>query len=72
MYKTATTILTEKKARLALGDEAVKLQVGEGRDIMSILSELILFRLVNLVQGQGLIARYSEGEHEGGYQGSAA
>ncbi len=39
MYKTATTVFNEKKTRLALGDEAVKLQVGEGRDVMSILSK---------------------------------
>lgn len=37
MYKTATTVFNEKKTRLALGDEAVELQVGEGRDVMSIL-----------------------------------
>ncbi|KAA1478305.1 cytochrome P450 [Dentipellis sp. KUC8613] len=37
MARTSARILAQKKAALALGDEAVVHQVGEGRDIMSVL-----------------------------------
>ncbi|KAI8972821.1 cytochrome P450 [Trametes punicea] len=37
MHRRATEIYLEKKARLAKGDEALIQQVGEGKDIMSIL-----------------------------------
>lgn len=37
MYETSKMILTEKKAALEKGDSAVVNQIGEGRDIMSIL-----------------------------------
>ncbi|KAA1478306.1 cytochrome P450 [Dentipellis sp. KUC8613] len=37
MQRTSTEILAQKKMALMKGDEAVMLQVGEGRDIMSVL-----------------------------------
>ena len=37
MYRTSVEIYEEKKKKLRLGDQAVKMQVGEGRDIMSVL-----------------------------------
>lgn len=39
MDETSKTIFYSKKAALEKGDDAVALQVGEGRDIMSVLSE---------------------------------
>ncbi|KAI0373128.1 cytochrome P450 [Pilatotrama ljubarskyi] len=37
LYTTSLTIVNEKKAALERGDEALKHQVGEGKDIMSVL-----------------------------------
>lgn len=37
MHRRATEIYREKKARLDKGDEALLQQVGEGKDLMSIL-----------------------------------
>lgn len=37
--QTSRTILQRKKDALALGDEAVSKQVGEGKDIMGVLRE---------------------------------
>ena len=37
MHRRATEIYREKKALLETGDEALTLQVGEGKDLMSIL-----------------------------------
>ena len=37
MHRRATEIYREKKALLDTGDEALTLQVGEGKDLMSIL-----------------------------------
>ncbi len=42
---TAEQILAEKREALAKGDEALMHQVGEGKDIMSILREFIRFYL---------------------------
>ena len=39
MHERSVLIYNEKKAALDKGDDALKLQVGEGRDIMSILRE---------------------------------
>ena len=39
MHRRATEIYYEKKALLDKGDEALLLQVGEGKDFMSILCE---------------------------------
>ncbi len=39
MYERSVLIYNEKKAALEKGDDALKHQVGEGRDIMSILRE---------------------------------
>ena len=39
MRTRSREIYEQKKLALAQGDEAVKLQIGEGKDIMSILSE---------------------------------
>ena len=38
MHRRSVEIFEEKKAALARGDEAVTRQIGEGKDIMSILS----------------------------------
>jgi predicted solute-binding protein len=40
MDKTCKEILEEKKQALAAGDEALSGKIGQGKDIMSILSEL--------------------------------
>ena len=42
MHERSVLIYNEKKAALDKGDDAIKLQVGEGRDIMSILRERLL------------------------------
>ena len=42
MHERSVLIYNEKKAALDKGDDALKLQVGEGRDIMSILRERLL------------------------------
>lgn len=42
IYETSKMIFNEKKAALEKGDDAVVLQIGEGRDIMSVLSEYSL------------------------------
>lgn len=42
MYKTSVDIFESKKAALALGDEAVMKQVGEGKDIISVLCALAI------------------------------
>ena len=39
MHARSCEIVAEKRAALARGDDAVKRQVGEGKDIMSILRE---------------------------------
>lgn len=44
LHARSVQIFNEKKAALARGDDAVKHQVGEGRDIMSILREWLLGR----------------------------
>lgn len=41
MNETAKEIWREKKVKLDMGEEEIMCQVGEGRDIMSILSELM-------------------------------
>ena len=40
MYEQSVKIFDEKKAALKRGDEALKHEIGEGRDIMSILCTL--------------------------------
>lgn len=42
LTKRSTEIFEAKKAALEQGDEAVARQVGEGKDIMSILSAYLL------------------------------
>ena len=37
IHRKAREILAQKRRALELGDEAVKTQVGEGKDIMSVL-----------------------------------
>lgn len=39
MHERSVLIFNEKKAALEKGDDALKAQIGEGRDIMSILRE---------------------------------
>ena len=39
MHARSVRIINEKRAALAGGDEALKQQVGEGKDIMSVLRE---------------------------------
>ena len=39
MYRTAREVYEDKVARLRAGDAAVRAQVGEGRDITSVLRE---------------------------------
>ena len=43
MHDRSVEIFEEKKAALARGDEAVSRQIGEGKDIMSILSMPLIF-----------------------------
>lgn len=44
MDQTSNAILSAKRKALEKGDDAVVHQVGEGRDIMSILSEFLVLR----------------------------
>ena len=37
IWKTADEVLQSKRAALAAGDEAVSAQIGEGKDIISVL-----------------------------------
>lgn len=46
MHKMAKKIYESKKAALAAGDEAVVEQIGEGKDIMSVLCTLRLLFVV--------------------------
>ena len=39
LYETSVEIFESKKAALEAGDSALKQQVGEGKDILSILSK---------------------------------
>lgn len=48
MAKTSQEIYEEKKKALADGDEALIIKVGQGKDIMSILSNLMLALSVGL------------------------
>lgn len=48
MHRCSVKIFEGKKAALAAGDESVTRQVGEGKDIMSILSEFDCGRYVKL------------------------
>lgn len=41
MHETSVEILESKKKALEEGDEAVALQVGQGKDILSILCEYL-------------------------------
>ena len=41
IWNTAKEVLESKKAALAAGDEAVSAQVGEGKDIISVLCTFI-------------------------------
>ncbi len=41
MHYRSVQIFNEKKAMLESGDDAIKHQIGEGRDIMSILREFL-------------------------------
>ncbi len=41
MHNRSVQIFNEKKAMLESGDDAIKHQIGEGRDIMSILREFL-------------------------------
>ena len=41
MHERSAQIFKDKKAALESGDDAIKNQIGEGRDIMSILRELL-------------------------------
>lgn len=41
MHERSVLIYNEKKAALEKGDESLKHQIGEGRDIMSILREYL-------------------------------
>ena len=43
-------ILRKKRQALEEGDEAVHAQIGRGKDIMSILSEILFILFPNLVQ----------------------
>ena len=43
IWNTAKEVLESKKAALAAGDEAVSAQVGEGKDIISVLCMFISF-----------------------------
>lgn len=50
MDEMSRNIFYEKKAALKKGDDSVVHQIGEGRDIMSILSELFSCRDILLLQ----------------------
>ena len=53
MYKTSVEIYESKKAALAAGDEAVSQQIGQGKDILSILSAHFLSFLVISLKPKG-------------------
>ena len=43
MEETSKMILESKKVALEKGDDAVTMQIGEGKDIMSVLRKLFIF-----------------------------
>ena len=49
MHNRSVEIFEGKKAALARGDEAVTRQVGEGKDIMSILCECVLGNFIHVL-----------------------
>ena len=65
MDETSLEVFQNKKRGLALGDEAVMTQVGQGRDIMSILCSFYSF-IYSFGHCNGVtnVAASSEGEHE--------
>ena len=72
IQKKSIEIFEQKKRALMQGDEALKYQVGEGKDIMSILCQLQLVR--HAISGRLADMREldSEGEHGHLRGGSAA
>lgn len=48
LHTTSLEIYHEKKAALGKGDEAIKQQVGEGKDIISVLREFLRSRIAEL------------------------
>lgn len=50
MYKVAIDIFEEKKRTLEAGDEAIKNQIGKGKDVISVLSKpsALAFRSITL------------------------
>ena len=68
MYERSILIFNEKKAALAKGDDALKHQIGEGRDIMSIL------RMYPLACRSAVVTHScnSPGEHDGCGGGQAS
>ena len=67
MYERSCDIVREKREALERGDEALKLQVGEGKDIMNILRKLAS-RLVRELDAD---LRDSPREHGGVGEGEA-
>jgi hypothetical protein len=64
MHVTSVEIYTAKKKALEEGEEALTQQVGQGRDIISILSKSDSYsRLIE--NSSDLGSSCSEGEHEG-------
>ena len=64
MHARSVQIFEEKRAALARGDDAMHQQVGEGRDVMSILCESFRFPFVCLRGGRKLRARRLGGRYE--------
>ena len=48
LHERSVLIFNEKKAALQAGDDALKHQIGEGRDVMSVLCEFFLWAAFTL------------------------
>ena len=48
LHERSVLIFNEKKAALQAGDDALKHQIGEGRDVMSVLREFFLWAAITL------------------------
>ena len=48
LHALSVFIFNEKKAALQAGDDALKHQIGEGRDVMSVLCEFFLWAAITL------------------------
>ena len=60
MHTESINILTEKRAALEAGDDAMVRAMGEGKDIMSILCTYTHFQYIILVMTKVMSNRYSK------------